>query len=204
MNLFSKKDFALYAGKSAAAVSKALRTGRLETYKDTNEINANTQKSQAFKATIGQGQKNIIPSATNGSVEQPDEDLVKAGEKVLLATEKKTIEEAEYKKQQRIEKEMKNAVRRGELLEEKLVNESIMTFFDRWLNSNKRGWLAFFDDFMRHAFQIFENETSDTDHKMTRPELRQKAMNTLESWAHEGKEESVKRVKLIQIEQGKK
>ena len=90
MNLLIKSKFAKWAGKSAPAVTKALKQGRLELFQDTDKINTGSPKSQAFKATIGIGQKDIIPLVT-GQVENTDdlsrsnENLEKAGENVLNA-----------------------------------------------------------------------------------------------------------------------
>jgi hypothetical protein len=196
LNLLTKTEFAAYAGKSAAAVSKAIRNGRLETFQDTGKINPNSAKSQKFAATIGQGQKNIIPAATNGSIVEPEdnEGLKDAGKKVLLAQEKKIIEEAGLKEQQRIEKEMKNAVRRGELVEIEAIEKMIALYLDRWLNTNKRRFNANFDQLKRNLL-----DESKTDH-----EVKRELNNLFESWSHEAKTKTVEFLRTIQIEQGRK
>lgn len=212
MQLLTKSQFAKHCGKDPSAISHALRKGKLETFQETGKINPNSPLSQKFKATVGKGQKDLITGITgiNGEIEPgSSKDLTKAAVGVVLAQEQKIIEEAELKKEQRIDKQLKNAYTRGELVSIEAINQTIMTWFDRWLSSNKRGWNGSFDEFMRGAFKIFENEVKANDpdftpHEITRPEHKQKWINRFESWADDGKKTSVEKLKEIQIEQGKK
>lgn len=193
MNLLIKAAFAKWAGKSAPAVTKALKKGRLELYKDTDMINTGSPKSQAFKTKIGHGQKNIIATVTETGTES-DEDLKKAGKKVLGAQQKKLGEEGEFKKQQRIEKELKNAYTRGRLIAEDAIEKSMMMFLDRWLTTNKRVFSAMYDDMQRTILAAGEKQ----------PELKRNFLNQLEGAADEAKTKTVEILRDIQIDQGQR
>ncbi len=202
MNLLIKSKFAKWAGKSAPAVSKALKQGRLELFQDTDKINTGSPKSQAFKSTIGNGQKNIIPTVTgqviNPDAPEPNENLEKAGENVLNAQAQKTVEESALKKQQRIKEEIKNANRMGEVVRLNSINTMIMTWFDQWLSTNKRRFNGSVDEFLRLAFQLFENENESADHDISRATFKRKWATSFEQWQHEGNKETMKRLSEIQ------
>lgn len=202
MNLKTKTEIAKLAGKSLPAVSKALRQNRLELFKNTNQINFDSPKTQAFINTIVQGQKNIIPQVQESNVE-PDPDLKKAGEKVLTAQAKKIIEEAGLKEQQRIEREIKNAVSLGQLVRVESVDSMIMVWFDAWGNTCKRRFNGSVDEFMRMAFQVFENESKGTMHDMSRAKIKRDWANSFEKWQHEGNQEAMRRLTEIQEDQAK-
>lgn len=195
MNLLIKAAFAKWAGKSAPAVTKALKKGRLELYKDTDMINTGSPKSQAFKTKIGHGQKNIIATVpAEESETESGEDLKDAGKKVLGAQQKKLKEEGGYKKQQRIEKELKNAYTRGRLIAEDAIEKSIMMFLDRWLTTNKRVFSAMYDDMQRTILAAGEKQ----------PELKRNFLNQLEGAADEAKTKTVELLREIQIDQGRR
>jgi hypothetical protein len=197
MNLLTKAEFARKCGKSKTAVSRALNSGRLETYQDTDKINPGSPKSQKFAGTIGRGQKGVAIGVV-GQASEPDprteKELADAGKKVLLAQEKKIIEEAHLKEQQRIEKQMKNATRRGELLEADLVQKYLMTFLDRLLNTNKRVFSANYDAIVRDVLAAGEKPAG----------LKQSFLNAMEQAADDAKTKTVELLRKIQIEQGKK
>ena len=197
MNLMTKSQFAEHCGKGKSAISNALKQGRLETFQDTGKINPNSPKSQKFLATTHPSQKNTIALATSGSVEEPDQDLRKAGKKVLLAQEKKIIEEAALKEQQRIEKEIKNAVRLGELVEISAINESIMMFIDRWLSENERGFNGKYLEFKRLVLDVEDGKKSDN-------EVRSIFKDWFLERAHIAKTTTTEKLREIQNEQGRK
>lgn len=188
MNLLTKTAFAKWAGKSGAAVSKALKKGRLETFQDTGMINAGSPKSQEFAKTIGKGQKNL-PVVPSGEIMQPDDsgDLTNVSIEVSKAHEKKLTEEAGFKEQQRIEKEMKNQYRRGQLVALKAIEETIMLFFDKQLNINKRYFSAGYDRIVRETLAKGEKVEG----------LKQEFLSEMEKSADEAKHEAMD--KLIQI-----
>jgi hypothetical protein len=205
------------AGVSKKTVSVALnpkdgKEPRLDYYNGTRKINVNSVKARAFLENIhpSRGKPANIELITKNSQASPEktEELTDAIIGAHNAQTEKTIEEARLKQQQRIEKELKNAVRRGELIELEAVNQMIMTWFDRWLQANKRGFNSSFDGFMRDAFRVFENERNAdkkdfNPHEVTRAGLKRRYSNLFESWADDGKEESIKRLQEIQIEQAK-
>lgn len=210
MNLLTKSQFAKECGKDPSAISHALRKGKLEEFQDTGKINPNSPLSQKFKVTVGKGQKDLITGITGVTVEtESSEDLTKAAVSVALAQEQKIIEEAELKKQQRIDKELKNAYTRGELVSLEAINQSIMMFWDRQLSTMKRGFNANFDNLKRQFLQLFENEQNQNDdnftqHNVSSSEIKRELNNLFESWIHEGKETSCEKLKEIQIDQGRK
>jgi hypothetical protein len=146
MELLTQAELSRESGKSKQAISKALKEGRLDYFQDTRKINRNSPKTQKFLVTVGQGQKNIVQGVTGGTVQEPDEETKDAAKKVLLAQEKKIIEEADFKEQQKIEKQIKNAVRTGELIESDLIDKYQMVFIDRIFNQMDREFSALFDE----------------------------------------------------------
>lgn len=208
LNLLTGKALAELAQVAGSAITKARKNDRLRFYQGTQKYDREDPLTRAFLENIPKERLNkpaTIP--VNGGVKDSDKDLVDSLTKSNLSQAKKQLEDAELTKQKRIEKEMKNAVRRSELIELEAIEKSIMTWFDRWLNSNKRGFNGSYDDFMRGAFKLFENEAAKGDerpHDITRSEHKQKWINDFESWADDGKQESMKRLQEIQISQGKK
>jgi hypothetical protein len=197
MNLLTKAEFAANCGKSKAAVSKALRDGRLDVYQDTGKINPGSPKSQKFAGTIGRGQKGVAIGVV-GQASDPDprteKEFAEAAIKFANAQEQKTIEDAEFTKQKRIEKQMKNATRRGELLEADLVQKYLMTFLDRLLNTNKRVFSANYDAIVRDVLAAGEKPAG----------LKQSFLNAMEQAADDAKTKTVELLRKIQIEQGRK
>lgn len=203
MNLLTKGEFAKLVGVSAPAISKALRkdssgNSRLECYRGTEKIDVDCPLSQAFINNISRQRQTNVPSIPNGSDENlrvtTNENLSDAVTKVQLAQAQKIIEEAEFKKQQRVEKELKNAVRRGELIEVKIIKESVMMFIDRWLNTNKRVFSSFFDE--------MQNKILAQGEKC--PELKREFQNKMEEAAREAKEITCQKLEEIQIKQGER
>ena len=197
MNLLTKSAFAKWAGKSAPAVTKALKQGRLELFQDTGKINIGSPKSQAFKSVIGNGQKNIVPLATGKLVNsdqetEPSEDLKNEGVKVLQTQKKKINEELGLKREQRIKEQIKNAVRLGEVVSLDSVNTMIMTYLDKWLSTNKRRFNGSFDEFER---MILADKPKS--------EIKRAWAVKFEEWQHEGNEETMKRLSEIQEVQSK-
>lgn len=196
MNRLTQKQFADLAGVSSQAIGKARKNKRVEYYHGTKEYDTDSPLNRAFLQNIPKERLNkpaVIPPK-NGEVEEFGEDLGKALTEVQKAQAKKLVEEAELKKQQRIEKELKNAVRRGELVELKSINESIMTFLDELLNTNKRYFNA--------AYEKIVRETLTKGAKVEG--LKQEFLNEMELSADEAKQIVVKKLKEIQIEQAKK
>ena len=216
MSFLSAAEFSRLAGVTQMAISKALnpkdgKEPRLDYYKGSKKIDTDSVKARAFLDNINPnrgGAKAVAPISLSSPSATASEGLTQALTRTQENQAKKLAEEAELKKQQRIEKELKNAVRRGELIELAAVNQMIMVWFDRWLQSNKRGFNASFDDFLRAAFLIFENDRNANSknfkpHPVTRPELKRKWSNLFESWADDGKGKSINRLDEIQIEQAK-
>ncbi len=203
MNLLTKGDFAKLTGVSAPAISKALRkdssgNSRLETFQGTSKIDADAPLSKSYRENIGYQRKNnvpVVPGVPGVIVsDESNEDLTKAITKTQLAQVQKIIEAAELTKQKRIEKELKNAVRRGELVEVEAIEQTLMMWIDRWYNTNKRIFSAFFDEMQRTILARGENC----------PELKREFLNKLESAADEAKNTTCDKLEEIQIDQGKR
>jgi transcriptional regulator with XRE-family HTH domain len=219
LKLLNQTEFAKLAGVSKMAISKALnpkngKEPKLDYYNGTKKIDADSVKARSYLENIPPVRlthkidvRKAVPQNIEGL--PATEEFGKALTKTQKAQAQKIIEEAELKKQMRIEKEMKNAVRRSELIELGAVNTVIMTWFDRWLHANKRGFNASFDEFLRDAFKIFENDQNEGKkdfkaHAVTRSTLKRKWSNLFETWADDGKEASIKKLEQIKIEQAKK
>lgn len=215
MKLMTAAAFSRLAAVSKSAISQALKPPdgsepRLDYCNGSRKIDADSVKSRAFLENINPNRGGLSvrvrdPAAvTRETGEELEHALIGAQE----AQAQKIIETAELTKQKRIAEQMKNAVRRGELIELQVVDQMIMTWFDRWLNANKRGFNGNFDEFLREAFKIFENDKNEgrkdfKAHAVTRSTLKRKWSNLFETWADDGKQESVKRLKQIQIDQAK-
>ena len=178
MNLITKKELSELAGVDPSTISHALKKKRLETYKGTKEIDLDSPLTKAFLEKIPRQRKNNVP-AVNGkkSLITESDDLEKAVTKVQKAQAQKTIEEAGLKKEQRIDRQMKNAVRRSDLFEAEKVNISIMMFLDRILNNNKRYFSAAYDEIVRETLAKGEKVAG----------LKQKFLNQMEESADTAK-----------------
>lgn len=191
-DLKTKSEIAAMAGKSPAAVSKAIKKGRLEVFGDTGLINVRSPKTIRFIGDRGPGQS--LPAKINGdSVSKSDDDFTQ----VLIDREKeqakKIKEDAELTKQKRIEKEMKNAVKRSELYESDLVNRYLMTLLDRQRNANRREFAANFDVLKR---DLREGVKSDN-------EIKRKYMNLFDSWHFDAVHEVEKEMQELDEQQAK-
>jgi hypothetical protein len=197
MNLVTQAEFARQAGINKSNVTRAIQKGKLENFPGTKKIDMDAELTRAYLNNPSENRK-LAVSISQGIIRrngegEPDKDLAKATTNALKAQEKKTIEEAELKRQQRIEKELKNAVRRSELVEMESVETMIMMFFDRWLNTNKRRFNAFFTELKR---DILEGKRPDS-------EIKREYNNEFEEWAHDAKEETVKLLNEIEEQQAK-
>ena len=218
MELLNAAEFARLAGVSQKTISIALNPkGGLETrldyYNGTRKIDPKSVKARAFLENIPR-QRNTLERSVNVATEQQPstekfEDLTDAQITAFNAQSKKAIEEAKLKREQRIEKQLKNAVRRGELIELDAVNQMIMTWFDRWLQSNKRGFNGNFDGFLRDVFKLFENDMNADKkdfkkHEITKAELKKRWSDTFEAYADNGKQKTLKYLGEIQEEQARR
>jgi hypothetical protein len=218
MSLLTAAEFSRLASVSQKTISIALkpkngREPRLDYCNGSRKIDTNSVKARAFLENVPRQRltnkidaRNVVPQSV--ATAPTSEEFEEALTDTQKAQAKKIIEEAELKKQQRIEKELKNAVRRGELIVVKVVDQMIMTWFDRWLHANKRGFNSSFDGFMRDAFKVFENDQNADKkdfktHSVTRSELKRRWSNLFEEWADDGKRASIKKLKEIQTEQAK-
>ena len=197
MNLITQKQLADLAGVSSPAITKARKKDRLEYYRGTKVYDTDSPLNRAFLETIPKERLNkpaVIP--TNGEVmtDGIGRDLGEALTEVQHAQAKKLIEEAELKKQQRIEKELRNAARRGELVELESINISLMTFLDELLNTNKRYFNAAYDKIVRETLTKGEKVEG----------LKQDFLNEMELSADEAKQTVVKKLTEIQIDQAKR
>ncbi len=200
MNLLNQKQFAKLAGVTTQAVGQARKDKRVEHYQGTKNYDTDSPLNRAFLETIPKERLNkpaIIPPKTGEvQTETFDKDLGKALTDVQHAQAKKLIEEAELKKQQRIEKELKNAVRRAELLEQDRVNKSLMLYLDRWHNENYRGWKAEYQEFKRLIMKVLDGEISDNEARKRHGDWFLERQQT-------AKIETVKRLKQISEDQAK-
>jgi hypothetical protein len=218
MELVTAAEFSRLAGVSQMAISKALnpkngKEPRLDYYKRTKKIDVQSVKAQAFLSNLdprrGVG-RNVATVIDHDTVDDDKKnDLTDALINAQNAGADKTVEEARLKKEQRIERQLKNAVRRGELIELEAVNQMIMTWFDRWLQANKRGFSGNFDGFLRDAFKLFENDLNADKkdfklHDITKSKLKKRWSDSFESWADDGKQETIKYLKKIQENQARK
>ena len=206
MNLLTQIKFAELAGVSSPAITKARKNNRVEYYQGTKEYDIDSPLNKSFLSTIPKERLNKLVVTEVTKPGEKSEKLENASEMVLLATEKKIIEEAEFKEQQKIEKQLKNAYTLGEHVKIESIETTIMTWFDSWLNTNKRRFNGSFDEFIRMAFMLFENEQGSKDpdfkpHDLSRSEIKRKWVNDFEKWQHEGNKEATKRLLEIQKEQ---
>jgi hypothetical protein len=197
MNLKSQTAFADLANVHKSSITRAIKKGDLELYAATKKIDADSALSRAYLENPSHQRQTPVNVAQgiikrNGERES-SKGLEEATVKAIQASEKKQIEEAELKKQQRIEKELKNAVRRSELVEMEAVETMLMMFLDRWLNTNKRRFNSFFQDLKR---DILEGKRPDS-------EIKREYNNEFESWAHDAKTATVKLLREIEIQQAK-
>lgn len=215
MNLLTAAAFSRLAGVSEKTISIALnpkdgKEPRLDYCSGSRKIDTASVKARAFLNDINPSRGGLSARVPGVDCVTPEtgEDLTQALINTQEAQSQKIIETAELTKQKRIEAEMKNAVRRGELIEFQIVNQMIMTWFDRWLQNNKRGFNGSFDEFLREAFKVFENDQSEGEkdfkmHPVTRSTLKRKWADSFEAWADDGKRASVKKLEQIQIAQAK-
>lgn len=213
---YNQTEFAAFVGTSRNAISKAInpkngKPARLKYWQGRKEIYINDPLTQAFINNVPK-ERLFKPGnlPATGETIQPgnkSESMEEAEKGVLLAQDKKLVEEAEFKKQQRIEKQLKNAVLMGQQVKIESINTLIMVYFDQWLNTCKRRFNGSVDEFLRMAFKIFENEQGSKDpdfkpHDISRAEIKRKWATSFEKWQHEGNKESMKRLLEIQKEQG--
>lgn len=192
---FTQKEFADRLGVSAASISKARnpKNGKpptLQYWKETGKIYINDPLTQAFiKNPTRQRLKGsaIIQPKTNGETEPTQSDII------TQAIEKKAIEEALLKEEQRKHKQLTNAILRGKYISIEAVNQSIMMFLDRLLSTNKRYFSASYDTIIRETLAAGEKVEG----------LKQKFLNEMEESSHDAKEETAKKLEEIQIDQGK-
>lgn len=200
MNLLTQKQFAELAGVSSPAIGQARKKKRLEHYQGTKEYDTDSPLNRAFLETIPKERLNkpaVIPPKNGEVSPEIGANLGEAITEVQHAHAKKLIEEAELKKQQRIEKELKNAVRRGELVELEKINQSLMMYIDRWHNENERGWKAKYQELKRLIQKVSDGQASDN-------EVRKIFSDWFMERTHIAKTETVRRLQEITIEQGRK
>ncbi len=199
MNLLTKSAFAKLCGVSPAAITKAGYkdkdgNARLECYKGTSKIDIDSPLSRAFRENIPDQRLNKVVTVPGEMVPTTEsEDLTSAITKVQKAQAQKTIEEAGLKKEQRIERQMKNSVRRADLFESKKVEISLFMFIDRLLNTNKRYFSAAYDEIVRETLAKGEKVEG----------LKQKFLNEMEESADEAKTTVCDRLDKIGEEQAR-
>lgn len=194
MNLIIQKELADLVGVSSAAITKARKNNRVEHYKGTKEYDTDSPLNRAFINMIPDERLNKIIKVPSQTISpSKNQDLEQAVTNVQEAQAQKTIEEGLLTEQKRIEKEMKNASRRGELVELEKINQFIMTFFDRFINTNKRYFSAIYDEVVRETLVLNEKV----------PGLKQKFLNEMEAATDEAKVTTCKLLREIQMEQGK-
>ena len=169
MNLVRKSELARLAGKGKSAVSNAIKEGRL--IQDENgRINLSAPKT--IKFLNSPSEKGLPPAV---SVSDDDPDIKDAVISAARSQEKKQLEDAELTRQKRIEKEMKNATMRGELMKTELVNQYLMTFLDRVRNKNKRDFSSMFD-------QIWEESQAEKREKVA---VKRECVLLFDEWYYE-------------------
>lgn len=198
MNLITKKEIAQLAGVSAPAISKAIKDGRLECYQGSKQIDTDSPLARAYLNNIPLQRQNNVPSLPGQQQANVDsgpnnDDLTQAVIKVQNAEALNKVEAAEFKRQQRIEKEMKNAVRRSDLLNYKKVDQYIFLYLDKLHSNLERLATSVLDDMSE---KILESGS-------VRPEHRQIWKDAVKKSIHESVEQVKKRLKEIMDDQAR-
>ncbi|NIA28319.1 MAG: hypothetical protein GWP06_00225 [Actinobacteria bacterium] len=191
---FTQKEFADRLGVSAASISKARnpKNGKpptLQYWKETGKIYIDDPLTQAFiKNPTRQRLKGsaIVQPKTNG-------ETISQSDIITQAIEKKAIEEALLKEEQRKHKQLTNAILRGEYVKIESINQSIMMFLDKKLNTDKRYFSAIYDEIVRETLAKGEKIEG----------LKQKFLNEMELAADESKNTVCDKLEEIQTGQAK-
>lgn len=194
-----KGKIAEIAGVSGAAVSKALRSGRLEEINGKIDLDSDLTRTfiaQAINRKQNGNEQKAIKSLP--AVHYPETKQTKIIEtepsEVAQAMAQKIIEEAKYKEQQRIKLELANATTRAELLRSDLVNKYLMTLLDRQRNANKREFADFINDFI----------TDIKEDRKSRNELKRMALQMMDNWHFDAVHELKKEMEELEEEQGRR
>jgi len=180
------------------AISKAIKTGRLEYHAGSKSIDVDHPLSKAFLNNISPQRLRKTTEPIDGVLQIPhtaqqDSYVPENAEDIANAVEKYSKHRAEKEKQAAIKLKMQNAVTRSDLFESGLVENELFLYLDRVHSDLDRLSGATLEDVVRLA--IIAGKLL--------PEHKLKWKNACKSAVHNAKMEIVERLEGIKEVQAK-
>lgn len=200
LNLKTQTKLADLAGVHRSSVTRALQSDppKLKLYNGTKKIWVDDPLTQAWLNDINPNRLNklhsslVVPEVIDPA-NKPKSFVPDVTPEIQNFAEKYAKERALKEEQVRIEKEMNNSVRRGDLLEQSAVNTSLMMLIDQVFNNIDRYAANHYDEMQRKVLALGKEST----------ELKREFQNDIMKMKHEAKEEVCKKMEEIAEEQAR-